>query len=75
MAEVCDDYDEYLNKLYKQYYTNILEQMAKQGFSKVDIAVRKMMYEKRESLFEEFCDRYDFDYDDTIEFIPERELG
>ena len=73
MAEVYDDYNEYLNKMYKQYYKNILKQMEKQGFSKVQIAVQKMMFEKRETLFEEFCDRYDFDVedDDEIIFTPE----
>ena len=72
MAEVYDDYNEYLNKMYKQYYKNILKQMEKQGFSKVQIAVQKMMFEKRETLFEEFCDRYDFDVeDDEIIFTPD----
>lgn len=69
MAEVYDDYNEYLNKMYKQYYKNILKQMEKQGFSKVQIAVQKMMFEKRETLFEEFCDRYDFDVEDDDEII------
>lgn len=74
MAEVYDDYDDYLNKLYKQYYKNILKQMEQQGFSKVKIAVQKMMFEKRETLFDEFCDRYDFDRDDDeIVFTPEWE--
>ena len=63
MTEVCEDYDEYLKNLYKQFCDSIIEQMEKQGFSKVQIAVQKMMYEKREDLFEEFCDRYDLEYD------------
>ena len=31
MVEVIEDYDEYLQDLYKQYYENILAQMEKQG--------------------------------------------
>ena len=74
MVEVIEDYDEYLKNLYKQYYENILKQMEEQGFSKVQIFVQKQMFEKREDLFEEFCDRYDFEREDKdfeIEFTPE----
>ena len=74
MVEVIEYYDEYLKNLYKQYYENILKQMEEQGFSKVQIFVQKQMFEKREDLFEEFCDRYDFEREDEdfeIEFTPE----
>lgn len=74
MVEVIEDYDEYLKNLYEQYYENILKQMEEQGFSKVQIFVQKQMFEKREDLFEEFCDRYDFEREDEnfeIEFTPE----
>ena len=74
MVEVIEDYDEYLKNLYEQYYENILKQMEEQGFSKVQIFVQKQMFEKREDLFEEFCDRYDFEREDEdfeIEFISE----
>jgi len=64
MAEEIDDWDEYLENLYKTYYENILDQMLKQGFSKVNIAVQRVMYEKREDLFEEFCERYDLEPED-----------
>ena len=74
MVEVIEDYHEYLKNLYEQYYENILKQMEEQGFSKVQIFVQKQMFEKREDLFEEFCDRYDFEREDEdfeIEFISE----
>ena len=74
MVEVIEDYDEYLKNLYEQYYENILKQMEEQGFSKVQIFVQKQMFEKREDLFEEFCDRYDFEREDEdfeIEFTSE----
>ena len=74
MVEVIEDYDEYLKNLYEQYYENILKQMEEQGFSKVQIFVQKQMFEKREDLFEEFCDRYNFEREDEdfeIEFISE----
>lgn len=74
MVEVIEDYDEYLQDLYKQYYENILAQMEKQGFSKVNIFAQRQMFEKREDLFEEFCNRYDFERetdDYEVEFTPE----
>ena len=72
MVEIIDDMDEYLEDEYKEYYTNILQQMEEQGFSKVKIAVQKMMYETREDLFDQFIQRYDFE-DVELEFIPEFE--
>ena len=68
MVETYESYDEYLQTLYKQYYENILKQMEEQGFSKVQIFTQRMMFEKREDLFDEFCDRYDFDRESEDEF-------
>lgn len=70
MVEIVEDWDEYVENEYKEYYQNILKQMEEQGFSKVKIAVQRMMYEKREDLFDQFLQRYDFD-DLELEFTPE----
>ena len=71
-TEIIEDIDEYIEKEYKKYYENILDQMREQGFSKVQIAVQKMMYETREDLLDKFVDRYGFE-DVEFEFIPEEE--
>lgn len=70
MVEIVEDWDEYVENEYKEYYQNILKQMEEQGFSKVKIAVQRMMYEKREDLFDQFLQRYDFS-DLELEFTPE----
>lgn len=53
--------DKKYNDEYFMYYTNILKQMKQQKFSSTQIAVQKMMYEKRADLYETFVDRYDFE--------------
>lgn len=53
--------DKKYNNEYLMYYTNILKQMKQQKFSSVQIAVQKMMYEKRADLYETFANRYDFE--------------
>lgn len=70
MVEIVEDWDAYLEKEYKEYYENILKQMQEQGFSKIKIAVQRMMYEKRDDLFDQFLQRYDFG-DIEFEFTPE----
>lgn len=59
-TQIVEDIDDVLNEEYKNYYNNILEQMSKQGFSKVHIAVQRKMYETRDDLFETFVERYEF---------------
>lgn len=59
-TQIIEDIDDVLNEEYKNYYNNILEQMSKQGFSKVHIAVQRKMYETRDDLFETFVERYEF---------------
>lgn len=53
--------DKKYNNEYLMYYTNILKQMKQQKFSSAQIAVQKMMYEKRADLYKTFANRYDFE--------------
>lgn len=59
MIEVDDDL---LEDEYELYYENLLEQMKQQGFSKVEISARKMMFEKRADLFADFVKYYNNKY-------------
>jgi hypothetical protein len=59
MIEIDDDL---LEEEYELYYENILEQMKLQGFSKPEIYARKMMYEKRADLFDDFVKFYNNKY-------------
>lgn len=72
MTNKVDDIEDMYEEEYKNYYKDILHQMEKQGFSKVQIAVQEMMYKEREDLFETFINRYEF-ADTIIEFTPEEQ--
>lgn len=69
-VEVVENIDEFMEDEYVKYYEDILRQMKEQGFSKVQIAVQKMMYETRDDLFDAFVEKYGLE-DIEFEFIPE----
>lgn len=55
--------------MYIQFYEDILEQMSKQGFSKIAIQAQRIMYETREDLYKAFLDRYTFEEEPSTEII------
>jgi hypothetical protein len=57
---------EYLWSLYVNYYEQVLHQMEKGNFSKVEIFKQRVMYEQRQDLFATFIDTY---YGDEYEVI------
>lgn len=60
-------------KEYQEYYTNLLEQLAKGGMNKLEVHLAKIKYKNSKAAYDDFVNLYEENKEElNVTFTPER---